>query len=206
MAAPEKKRFPVIGLVGGIGAGKTETADRFAARGCAVIDADRIGHELLADQSVRDRMRAAWGEEPFRDDGSVDRRRVADRVFADPAARRTLEGILHPRMRQRIADLIAAARASGAPAAVIDAAVLFEAGWDALCTHTVFVDAPRDLRLARVRDQRGWSAKELGVRESSQIPLDKKKERCSHVAVNKSDGSRLSELVGDIFHNIVSDS
>ncbi len=206
MAASETKRFPVIGLVGGIGAGKTAAADRFAERGCAVIDADRIGHELLADRSVRDRIRAAWGDEPFRDDGSVDRRRVADRVFADPAARRTLEGILHPGMRQRIVEKIAAARESGVPAAVIDAAVLFEAGWDELCTHTVFVDAPRDLRLARVRTQRGWSEEQLGDRESSQIPLDKKRERCSYVAVNNSDGSRLSELVGDIFHNIMSDS
>jgi dephospho-CoA kinase len=95
------------------------------------------------------------------------------------------------------------AGASDVPAVVIDAAILYEAGWDDMCTHTVFVDAPAKDRYRRVGIERGWTREEFDLRESAQIPLDIKAERCFYTVDNHSDMSRLSELVRHIFHQIV---
>ncbi|HOF18879.1 MAG TPA: dephospho-CoA kinase [Phycisphaerae bacterium] len=197
---------PVIGLVGGIGAGKSTVAAEFEALGCARIDADWIGHELLGDESVRAAIRARWGAEVFLADGSVDRASVARKVFGRPDELAALNAILHPRMGERIAERIAAAQADpSARGVVLDAAVAFEAGWDRLCTHMVFVRASDAQRARRVRDSRGWDRDLWQSREKAQIPLDSKAARCYDTLENSSSISSLKEQIRRLFFRIVSD-
>jgi len=104
-----------------------------------------------------------------------------------------------------MAERIAAAQADAAAVAVVvDAAVLFEAGWDDLCECVVFVDAPRAVRLARVAEVRGWDETALSKRERLQIELDKKRQMCDYVIDNHVSDSRLSETIRQLLDRIVS--
>jgi dephospho-CoA kinase len=193
----------VIGLVGGIGAGKSTAAAALAHLGCAVIDGDAIGHQLLAEPTVRRRLRERWGKGIFRPDGAVDRARLGAIVFADTDERQALEGILHPLIRRRITDAVGRAQVDPAvPAAVVDAAVLLEAGWDDLCTHLVFIDADEPTRARRATAARGWDPATWSAREESQISLDKKRRRCHYAVANSSNVPHLNEQIRDIFREI----
>jgi dephospho-CoA kinase len=191
-----------VGIVGGVGSGKSTVAEEFERLGCCRIDADKLGHSLLADGEVKREIRAQFGPSVFDETGIVSRKAVAEIVFQDAKQLDALERILHPRIREEIIRAIAAAQVTKSPAVVVDAAVLFEAGWDDLCTHVVFVDAPEADRLRRVREKRGWDAQTLQMRETRQIPLDKKAKRCHHGIRNRSSVSHLKEQVGRLLHHI----
>lgn len=188
--APARRRgSPTIGLVGAIGAGKSAAARILAEAGCAVADADAAVREILADPEVAATLRSWWGPRAVGADGAVDRRAVAEIVFGDPGERRRLEGLLHPLVAKRRAALFAAS--GGAAARVIDAPLLLEAGLDRECDLVVFVDAPRELRLRRLRESRGWDEAELDRRERAQWPLDRKRARADHVIANDADLASL---------------
>ena len=203
--SPKSPRKPVIGILGGIGAGKSTVASEFAALGCALVDGDAIGHELLNTAEVKDLLRGQWGDEIFCDDGQVDRRALGRIVFNAPGELEVLNGIMHPRIRRGIQQRISAAMADGSvKAVVLDAAVALEAGWDDLCSHLVFVDAPRRLRAARSEALRGWNRHAWRMREKSQIPLDTKAARCYYTLDNSSSVSFLREQIRELFSEIVS--
>lgn len=187
---------PVIGLIGGIGAGKSTAARCFAARGGFVIDADGLGHEALRQPEVVRRVVELWGEGVRRPDGSLDRRAIAAIVFPDPAQRAALEGLLFPLIGARCLEEIR--RASANPEVrfvVLDAAVLLEAGWNANVDHVVYVDAPRELRITRLASRSGWTDAELAAREASQWPADVKKARADAVIVNDAGPEELQVQV-----------
>ncbi len=195
---------PVIGLVGGIGAGKSTVAAELGRLGCAVIDADAIGHDVLDEPSVRQRVRERWGDGVFAPDGAVDRRRLGKEVFADRGQLAELTAITHPLISRRIVERIAAAGDDPAAAAVVlDAAVLLEAGLEGLCTHLVYVDADDETRFKRVADGRGWDRAAWLAREKAQISLDKKRERCQYYVDNSSSVSHLGKHVRGIFREII---
>ena len=172
---------PVVGLIGGIGSGKSLVAAFLGEQGAFVLDADKVGHTLLNQRPVRDEVISRFGskiltvtdespEEPL-----IDRRALGAIVFSDPSARLDLEAIVHPRMRRTFEKAIArVVRQGKAKAVVLDAAILFEAGWQSLCDRVVYVDSPRDQRLARLAAQRGWTAEILAAREQAQWPAEKK--------------------------------
>jgi dephospho-CoA kinase len=185
--------LPVIGLIGGIGSGKSEVAALMNERGAIVIDADGVGHELLTDPRVSgliaDRFGAGVlvraGDEPALP-LAIDRPALGRIVFADRNARRDLEAILHPRMRAWFLAVIRETRSGGGARryVVLDAAILLEAGWDDLCDLIVFVDAPRDERMRRVHTQRGWSLEQFEAREQAQWPCDQKRRRADLIITN----------------------
>ncbi len=196
---------PVIGIVGGVGSGKTTAAKAFGAHGGFVIDCDAIGHQLLGDDTVRRELRERWGESIFDAAGAVDRTALGHIVFADSTQLAALNAIMHPRIAAKIEELITAANANPEVSLiVIDAAVLFEGGWDKFCTHTVFVNAPLGQRIERVTKTRSWDEHTLRTRESSQISLDSKAAKCSHAVDNYSTeshlGERISQLIRQISH------
>jgi len=203
MFPPRDSRMPVIGIVGGVGAGKTTVAAAFEALGCTRIDADALGHEVLGTPAVREWVRRRWGPPCLRADGSVDRAAVGRIVFAGPAELDALNAVTHPRIRRRIIERIASARRAGAAAAVVDAAVLFEAGWEDLCTHTVFVAAPAGERRRRVAARSGWDAAAWAAREKTQISLDKKAASCDYIVENGTTVLDLRERVRPLFDQIV---
>ena len=186
--------LPVVGLIGGIGGGKSQVATLLKERGAVVIDADAVGHELLNDARVSRQIVERFGPgvlvgtggEPDQEP-TIDRRALGAIVFSDPAARRDLEGILHPRMRAWFRAVIERERSTGTGSGrlvVLDAAVLLEAGWDDLCDLIVFVDAPREERMRRVQEQRGWPNEKLEAREQAQWPADLKRCRADLVINN----------------------
>ena len=183
--------IPVIGLIGGIGAGKSLAAAEFAGRGAFVLDADAIGHVLLEQSPCRDRVLDRFGEEilePFGEFGvrrPIDRRALGAVVFSRPEALRDLEAILHPAMRKTFERAISReSRRGRVPAVVLDAAILYEAGWDTLCDSVVFVDASPETRLARLGATRGWTAEVLAAREKVQGPLEEKRRQADHLLPN----------------------
>lgn len=196
----ERSAKPVVGLIGGIGAGKSLVADRLRRLGALVVDADQAGHETLLDPDVVARLRKEFGDSILADDGRIDRGRLAKIVFGDESRRRVLESIVHPRMVERFREEIARAAADErTPLVVLDAAVLLEAGWDALCGLVVFVDAPRSARIERLRRSRGWNEEELGRREAAQWPLERKRARADVVVRNDSDPDACRDAVDRLF-------
>ncbi len=165
--------IPVVGLVGGIGAGKSLAAAELANVGLHRLDADSVGHALLSQRPSRDLVVERFGSIILAPsvEGSepeVDRKALARIVFTDPSARRDLETILHPSMRKTFERAISRAARNGQPGVVLDAAILFEAGWNNLCDAVLFIDAPLDQRLARIEAERGWTAEDLDLREQAQ--------------------------------------
>jgi dephospho-CoA kinase len=192
----------IIGLTGGIGAGKSAVAKILADLGCVVASSDRDGRAALCDPVIRDTLVRWWGRSVLDDDGAVDRSAVAAIVFSDPEERRRLEALTHPWIEARRRVLFDSA-APDAPALVIDAPLLVEAGLDDECDVVLFVDAPRDVRLARLREDRGWDDDELTRREDSQLPLDVKRKRADHVVRNDGDLSELTARVRSILSETV---
>ena len=189
---------PVIGLVGGIGAGKSTAAAAFAARGGAVVDADALGHEALEQPEIRRRVLDRWGYRGnlVKPDGRLDRRAIARIVFANPAERAALEAMVFPYIGRRAMEEVAKAQAD--PAAkfvVVDAAVMLEAGWDGVCDRLVYVDAPPEARLARLAARGGWSASDLAAREAAQWPAAEKRKRAAAVIVNDAGLEKMQEQV-----------
>jgi dephospho-CoA kinase len=186
---------PVIGLTGCVAGGKSAVAQVLAERGSAVIDADRVGHDILDIPAVQERLALRFGPGVVRVETGpaggerprIDRRALGAIVFADPEARRALEAIVHPLMRERFLETVA--KELGAPeesvrAVVLDAAILLEAGWDLLCDRVVFVDAHRSERLRRAEASRGWSDEDFAARERAQWPCERKRQRADFVIEN----------------------
>lgn len=187
---------PVIGLVGGIGSGKSAVADDFESLGCLVIRSDRIAHEVLEQPAVKAALRQWWGDEILAADGRVDRRAVARRTFNNPVELERLNWLVHPKVDEIRRDLMAAYRQSSAVKAVVwDTPLLVETGLYKQCDAIIFVNAPFEQRLARVQAARGWTADELKIREDRQASLDKKKEISDDVIDNGGDkAARLSQV------------
>jgi dephospho-CoA kinase len=175
--------IPVIGLVGGIGSGKSLVGSMLADLGCLVCHSDELARSALADPAVRDELVRWWGREVLDPSGAVDRRAVAGKVFADPAERKRLEALLHPRIESARRRTFAAAP-PGTRALVIDAPLLLEVGLDRECDAIIYIDSLRVDRLRRLAETRGWDSAELERRESAQWPLDRKRAAAHHVVVN----------------------
>ena len=162
----------IVGIVGKIGAGKSTVARAMADLGAEVIDADRIAHDVLAEPEVVAAIAARYGAEVLDDAGRVRRPRLAERVFgptpAHDAALAELEAIVHPRVRgridERLAAIAAAAPAGVRPLVVLDVPLLMQAGWDRRCDRLVRVDCDEAERRRRV-DLRGWPELQRQARE-----------------------------------------
>lgn len=155
----------VIGLVGRIGAGKSTVARRFAEHGAAVIDADRLAHEALADPAVVAEVVARFGAAVRDAAGRIDRAALARLVFgptpAHDAALADLESIVHPRVRRRIEAALAP---GSARVVVLDVPLLVQAGWADLCTDLVVVGCEESVRRGRLA-ARGWSPEQIAARD-----------------------------------------
>lgn len=161
---PRPARGPfVVGVVGPAGSGKSTLARALAGPGARVLDADRYGHEITdGDAAVRAALTAEYGPAVYRADGSLDRARVAARVFSDPAALARLNALVHPRILDRLRAEIA--RAADLDTVVVDAALLLDWGFERECDAVVAVVAPREQQLERLRRARGWNEEEASRR------------------------------------------
>ncbi len=188
----------VVGVLGGIGAGKSEVAAALARRaGGRVVVADTLGHEALRQAEIRDALVARFGESIL-EKGEVDRRRLAAIVFANKDDLAYLESLTHPWIRRRLDEEVRRSREESVPLLMIDVPLLLEAGWADVCDRLVFVDASPEVRLERVRTSRGWSADDLRKREMSQLPLTRKRSVADHIIDNSFSHGSLIQHVDDL--------
>ena len=188
-----------IGIVGGIGSGKSLVADAMRQLGGHVINADQLGHDALEQPDIKAKLVARWGNAILDGAGRADRKKIGRLVFADPKELHALESLVFPFIEKRILEEIALAKAqSSVKCIILDAAIMVETGWQRHCDKIVFVDTPRELRLARLQQTRGWSEKELERRESVQLPVDEKKRHAQAVIVNDGDPEKVSRQAKDL--------
>jgi dephospho-CoA kinase len=176
---------PIIGIVGGIGSGKSFVARLFGELGCLVVDSDAQVRDAYRDPAVIETLRQWWGDEVVNPDGSVNRSAVAARVFTQPSEKARLEQLVHPMVHEaRSRQMDAASKDAQVIAFVWDTPLLLEAGLAGQCDAIVYVDAPLETRLARVKIRSDWDDLELLRREKSQLALDSKRALSDYVITN----------------------
>lgn len=187
--SPAGRRVPFVGLTGGLGAGKSEALRALGELGAATLSTDAVVHELLSGRELRDQLVERLGPE-VAPDGALDRARVAERVFGDEEARQWLEGLLWPRVGERMAAWKAEVDAADPPprAAVVEVPLLFEAGMESVFDRTVAVIADEGLREERAAARRHA---QVASREGRQLSQEEKAGRADFTVRN--DGS-LEEL------------
>jgi dephospho-CoA kinase len=189
----------ILGVLGGIGSGKSTVTRMLVEEGAEAIDADAEAHEVIELPEVRASLRAWLGDEVFcggtggdasgdvcRGAGKVDRRAVARLVFQDADRLRRLENLLHPEVCRRIEGRVRAFRArpdAESRVLVLDVPLLLESDLVRLCDEVAFVDAPQEQRRLRTRD-RGWSPKDLETRELHQAATDEKRKAATRCVDN----------------------
>jgi dephospho-CoA kinase len=172
-----------VGLTGGIGSGKSAASSLFAKLGAAVVDTDEISHELtVVSGAAIAAIRDQFGPEFIAENGSLDRARMRNRVFEDPAARKRLEAILHPLIRERTRDAVSTARA---PYVIVVVPLLFETGACLdLVRRVVVVDCAESEQVRRVAARSGITAEEIRRIMAAQLPRAARLQRADDVLDN----------------------
>ncbi len=177
-----------MGLTGGIGSGKSTVARMFAEQGVPVVDADQIARDVVAPGTDGlAEIRAAFGDSILAPDGSLDRKALAERVFADADARKQLEAILHPRIARASMARFAELASEGHPYAIYEAALLVENGSHRMMSALIVVTASEATQLARVQARDGLSEAEARARMAAQLPLEEKVRVADYVIENDGD-------------------
>lgn len=200
MPEPAPAGVPFVGLTGGLGSGKSEALKALGELGAATCSTDELVHELLATAEVRDLLVERLGA-AIAPDGEVDRSVVATRVFGEDEQREWLEGVLWPRVGERMAAWKSEVDAADPPppAAVVEVPLLFESGMESAFDHTISISADESVRAERA-GARGHAA--VDERTGRQLTQEEKAERADFPVRN--DGTpedlraRLSEVLATI--------
>ena len=192
---------PVIGVTGALGSGKSAVARLLAENGARVVDMDEAGRWVVDhDPEVRRKLAEAFGDDIFDENGQLRRRTLGERVFGDGAALDRLNAAVHPAMVRRARQWLAEAQQAPACCTVVDAALLYELGFDAFCDRVLLVEAPLDLCLQRAEQFKGLTREQALRRLAAQWPVEEKRLRADFVIVN--DGS-LQQLRKKVEHLLV---
>ncbi len=185
----------VIGLTGGIGAGKTQVSKFLQGHGATVINADLVGHEAYLPHTETWReVVSAFGRDILDDDEQIDRRKLGAIVFSDPAHLQRLNSIVHPRIYAMIRDRIESLASEEVSVVVVEAALLIEAKWTPLADEVWVVAAPQEQVLSRLMG-RGMTREQALARIESQMPQD---ERVKHADVVIANALGIYELESSI--------
>ncbi len=199
----DPKRKPIIGILGGLGSGKSTVAAEFGKLGCAIIDADKIAHELLDEPSLRERVVTSFGQVILDSAGKIDHGKLADIAFADAEKLSALNKIIHPPVLQRAEELIKQYNGQNqVKAIVLDMPLLVEVGWSKRCNKLIFVDCEPQLRVERAKKIGVLDENQHKIRENFQISLDKKVALADNIIDNNSGFSALAEQVAKAFSYI----
>jgi len=190
-----------VGLTGGIASGKSSVSAILAELGAVVIDADRLAREVVAKGTPGlASVVEAFGPEVLTADGEMDRVKVGEIVFADPERRKVLEGIIHPLVRDRSAEMEAEA---GTDAVVVhDIPLLVETGQPGLFDAVVVVDAPEDLQVARMVTDRGWSEDEARRRIAAQASRAERRAVATYLIENTGTREDLRRRATEVFEEL----
>ena len=183
----------VVGLTGGIGSGKSAAAEAFAEHGASVVDTDAIARELTEKEGgAITEIERIFGKDFIRD-GAMDRKKMRDHVFADPAAKRALESLLHPMIREESARRIATA---GGPYVIHVVPLLIESpDYRSRVDRVLVVDCPEETQLARVRARSGLSEEEVRAIMRSQVSRAERLAAADDVIDNRGSRDALRKQV-----------
>ena len=191
----------IIGLTGGIGAGKSAVADFFSRKGASIIDTDVIAREVVAPPSrVLDALVAEFGSEILRSDGTLDRAKLAAAVFGDRAREARLNEITHPAIRERTIAAIEAQPSSAIVVVVVP--LLLQTGFAAYCDRLVSVVAPAAQRVERVTRRDGVSARAVAERMTAQLSDAEYENRADVVIRNDGDLAALERASADAWDQL----
>ncbi|MBN2136938.1 MAG: dephospho-CoA kinase [Sedimentisphaerales bacterium] len=194
----------MIGILGGIGSGKSTAAKEFGKLGCAVIEADRIAHDALNKPAVRKELTGLFGREICDSTGRIDHTKLAEIVFADVEKLSLLNKIVHPLVLREAENLIRRHNNdSSIPAIVLDMPLLIEVGWDKRCDRLIYVECDSRLRAERAKKTGFLDYKQQRIRENFQISLDTKRTVADNTIDNNSDFSELVRQIAVIFSDII---
>ena len=194
---------PIIGIMGGIGSGKSSVAAEFVKLGCKVIDADKIAHELLGRKTIKEKIVVSFGRDVLDSKGNIDRKRLGEIVFSDVDKLSLLNGIIHPLVMKRVEELIEQYNCQNqAKAIVLDMSLLVEIGWAGRCDRLIFVDCEQKIRAERAK-KKDFGKNQIKIREKFQISLDNKASLADNTVENNSGFSTLVRQVADIFSDIM---
>ncbi len=193
----------VIGLTGNLGTGKTTVSQILAELGAAVINADRLGHELYQPNSpVYSEVVAAFGNGILRPDGQIDRQKLGQIVFADAAALERLDRITHPRIYQIVKRKIEEYRRSGTKVVVLEAALLIEAGWRPLVDQLWATIASESTIAERLKHSRGLTEQQTLIRLRTQMPQEEKARQADVVINTDCSMDELKSKVTELWRNL----
>ena len=186
-----------VGLTGGIGAGKSETLAAFERAGAATLSTDRVTHDLLGDDQVKEALVGRWGKD-VAPDGEVDRQKVGEIVFDDREELAWLESVMHPRVGAHVLEW-RQALGPEVEIAVVEVPLLFEAAMEDAFDATVAVVAGDEVRDARLRE-RGQPG--LAGREERQLDQAEKERRADHVIRNDASLQELESVVNELIDQL----
>ncbi len=199
----ESRQAPVIGLLGAVASGKSTVAALLTRHGAVVVDADRMGHEVLEEPEVKEQVREAFGEEVFGPDGSVERKKLGELVFGAREQLERLNAIVHPRLfASAVESVKREQRRPEVPLVVLDAALLMEEGLESCCDVLVFVETGDTRRRERALRERGWTTANLDRRDAAQMSAQKKRERADYVIHNDGSHKQLENGVSKLVERI----
>lgn len=186
----------IVGLTGGIGSGKTAVSDRFAELGIKVVDADVCARTVVEPgKPALQSITGHFGTDVLNPDGSLDRARLRQIVFADEAERKWLEALLHPLIFEEMWSQLQAATS---PYAILVSPLLVEAGQNALCQRVLVVDVPEHIQLARATARDANSAEQIKAIMAAQAGRDMRLAAADDVLLNDSDLASLAEAVKEL--------
>lgn len=190
-----------IGLTGSIGAGKSTVAKLLREKGIPVLDADAVAREVSGWTEVLNAVRETFGNEFVLERG-LNRKKLAELVFAKSDARAQLNAIIHPRIREEMNRLQLELEKTGVAAVVQDIPLLFESKLESLFDAVILVDAPLETRLARVMARDGISREAFLARDAAQMPASEKRLRATVTLENAGDEFELSELLDNVLSKL----
>ena len=196
----------LYGLTGGIASGKSTVARQLRALGAVVIDADQLAREVVRPgRPAHAEILAAWPQVAAAD-GTIDRKKLGELVFADASQRTRLEAMTHPRIAEESARLASAAAAAGAPLAFYEAALLVETGSYREMDGLVVVTLPREEQLRRLQTRDGISPVAARARLAAQLPLESKAAVADHVVDNSGTEAQTQAAVAALYDRLLASS
>ncbi|MDP3230333.1 MAG: dephospho-CoA kinase [Acidovorax sp.] len=192
-----------IAVTGGAGSGKTTVARMFKELGAQVLDADEAARQAVAvGAPAWEELRRTWGPEFFHEDGSLDRAKVAQRVFSDPEARHRLNNLIHPQVTLKIKERLEALEKQGVPLVVVEVPLLFEAGLERAYDRVVVVFAALEDQVSRLEARDHRPEGEIAGILKAQWPLKDKQARADYVVDNRGTLSDTQRQVENIWREL----
>jgi dephospho-CoA kinase len=186
-----------IGLTGGIACGKSTVSAMLVSRGAILIDADRIAREVVEPGSAAlSKVAERFGQAVIQADGSLNRKRLGELVFADPSARKDLEGLLHPSIRSLMRErMVSLEKLYPDKLIVVDVPLLYESGLQAMFSEIMVVYVPREVQLDRLMKRDGLTLEQAENRLAAQMSIELKKEQADYVIDNQGTLEETQQLV-----------